>query len=347
MKLNRIYRTAFYHSIILNIVLYFIMFLAFLYIRNSVIPDDVRDAISTQTMILHLVINFTETFILSFIIYVLNFKLLSFEVKTVKRILLHLVCTFTMALLISYLFSQLLIYMSAYGISKPFVPGNIIRDLFISLFVMLISLLIFLFRKQQQTALENKTLIAENMRARYEALKNQVDPHFLFNSLNTLNALIKTDADKAQQYVQQLSSVFRYTLQNNDVISLEEELKFTQAYCHLMQIRYGEGLNFEYRIEPRYHTYKIIPLSLQILVENAIKHNVVTAKHPLTIHFESTGKGTVCVSNPVQLKKDSEPGEGIGLFNLSERYRLMWQQEIIITQNDGIFSVEIFLGESS
>jgi LytS/YehU family sensor histidine kinase len=181
------------------------------------------------------------------------------------------------------------------------------------------------------------------MRTRYEALKNQVDPHFLFNSLNTLNALIKIDADKAQQYVQQLSYVFRYTLQNREIISLEEELKFTHAYCHLMQIRYGDSLRFEYQVDSRFNNYTIIPLSLQTLVENAIKHNVVSAKQPLTISFATSGKGTVSVSNPIQLKKESETGEGIGLANLSERYRLMWQQGIVISQNDGIFRVEIVL----
>jgi LytS/YehU family sensor histidine kinase len=263
--------------------------------------------------------------------------------RTKVRLFFQIVCSILVAIILSYLFSQILQNLSVFGINKPFIPGNIIRDVCIALFVMLISQLIFLSRKQQQTELENRTLIAENMRTRYEALKNQVDPHFLFNSLNTLNSLIKIDADKAQQYVQQLSYVFRYTLQNKEIISLEEELKFTKAYCHLMQIRYGDSLRFEYRIDPRFHSYSIIPLSLQTLVENAIKHNVVSAKQPLTISFVTGDHGTVSVSNPIQLKKESESGEGIGLVNLSERYRLMWQQGIAITQNDGIFRVEIVL----
>jgi LytS/YehU family sensor histidine kinase len=113
-----------------------------------------------------------------------------------------------------------------------------------------------------------------------------------------------------------------------------------------MQIRYGDCLRFEYHIDPRFYSYSIIPLSLQILVENAIKHNVVTAKQPLTVTFSTGENGAICVSNPIQLKKEAEAGEGIGLVNLSERYRLMWQQEIIISRNDGVFNVEIYLKTS-
>lgn len=199
----------------------------------------------------------------------------------------------------------------------------------------------YLSNKQQQTALENKTLLSENMQTRYEALKNQVDPHFLFNSLNTLHSLIKIDADKAQEYVQQLSYVFRHTLQNQEVISLEEELKYTQAYCHLMQIRYGNSLQLEYKIDEHYYDYRIIPLSLQILVENAIKHNVVSNKQPLTITFATHSNDTISISNPIQLKKELEEGEGIGLTNLAERYRLMWQREISVQQDNDIFKVVI------
>ena len=347
MQQRRIYRTALIHSLILNIILYSITLLAFVYIRHSVMPEEHRGEISEQSMLVHLCINFTETFLLSFILYVLNLKLLSTDFKMRMRIFLQIVCSFAVAILLSYLFSQILMCLIHHhgGLSKPFIPGNVIRDVLISGFIILISLLMYYSAKQQQTALENRTLIAENMRTRYEALKNQVDPHFLFNSLNTLNALIKIDTDKAQQYVQQLSYVFRYTLQNKEIISLEEELNFTRAYCHLMQIRYGDSLRFVYQINPRFYHYSIIPLSLQTLVENAIKHNVVTAKQPLTISFATSDSGTICVSNPIQLKKELESGEGIGLINLSERYRLMWQREIVITQNDGIFRIEIVLNE--
>jgi LytS/YehU family sensor histidine kinase len=189
--------------------------------------------------------------------------------------------------------------------------------------------------------LENERLQSEYMKTRFLALKNQVDPHFLFNSLNTLSALIKTDAEKADDYVRQLSYIFRYTLQNKDVITLEEEMKFTTAYCRLMQIRYGDSLKFIYEVDEKYFPYSVIPISLQTLVENAIKHNVVSNRQPLVIAFATTDKAMIKVSNPIQPKQEAERGESIGLSNLAERYRLMWNKEITIRNTSGIFEVEL------
>jgi len=224
---------------------------------------------------------------------------------------------------------------------KHAIIGGLFRDFFVTIVVILSSQLLYLSEKQQKTALENEKLQAEYMKTRFMALKNQMDPHFLFNSLNTLSSLIKTDADKAGEYVQQLSYVFRYTLQNKEVITLEEELKFTLAYCHLMQIRYGDNLQFVQKIDEKYYPYSIVPLSLQTLVENAIKHNVVSTKQPLTIVFSTSENATITVSNPIQPKKDLESGESIGLSNLAERYRLLWNKEIVIRNTEGIFAVEI------
>ena len=219
--------------------------------------------------------------------------------------------------------------------------GGLFRDSFVAVVVILSSQLLFISDKQQKMALENERLHAEYMKSRFTALKSQVDPHFLFNSLNTLSSLIKTDADKAGEYVQQLSQVFRYTLQNKEVITLEEELKFTLSYCHLMQIRYGDNLQFVQKIDEKYYPYSIVPLSLQTLVENAIKHNVVSNRQPLTIVFSTSENATITVSNPIQPKKDVESGESIGLSNLAERYRLLWNKEIVIRNTEGIFAVEI------
>jgi len=340
------YRNAFYLAFAFSMLLNVILLLMFFYVRNAAIASGAfeyaQTPISTRSEVVHLMLNFITTLIISFILCAMNFKLLKMDLKPKFRVILVVVCTIIVTMFLSYLFSSIQLYLKDFGVWSSF-RAIIIRDTFIGLFMLLISLLAYVFTKQQQTALENEMLIAEKMRTRYEVLKNQVDPHFLFNSLNTLNTLVKIDADKAQQYVQQLSLVFRYTLQNKEVISLEEELKFTQAYCHLMQIRYGESLKFEYNVDPRFYNYNIIPLSLQILVENAIKHNVVAARQPLTISIVSDDKGTISVSNPIQLKKETESGEGIGLANLSERYRLMWHKDIVINQKDDIFCVEIFL----
>jgi len=333
------YRTAFRLAMGISLALNVILLLMYFHIRTAAMQDDVELEnwpITTHKAIKIFIFTFVFNFVYSFTLYVLNFKVLSAEFKPIKSRFLLLGVTVATALF--FTLSVVLIF-KTHGEYKPFVSMNVI----IAGYILLSSQLKYLSDKQQQTALENRTLLAENIRTRYEVLKNQVDPHFLFNSLNTLNTLIAKDAEKAQQYVQELSNVFRYTLQNKEIISLDEELKFTQAYCHLMQIRYGDSLRFEYQIDPRFNTYNIIPLSLQILVENAIKHNVVSTKHPLTISLTTADNGSISVSNAIQPKKDIEKGEGIGLANLAERYRLMYQREIVITQKDGFFSVEICL----
>jgi sensor histidine kinase YesM len=294
-------------------------------------------------------INIVSQFIFTFTLYVLIFNIFKIRASEKIRLLLIIVATSVVAYFMSISISEMQLdifnFETRPKFRRGFLRGELSRNYMVTLIVIISSQLIYLTQKQQKISLENETLHAEYMRSRYEALKNQVDPHFLFNSLNTLNALIKVDADKAQEYVQQLSYVFRYTLQNAEVISLNEELKFTRAYCHLMKIRYGNNICFDYSIDERLYDYLIIPLSLQTLVENAIKHNVVSNRQPLKVKIKSDGEA-IKVSNPVQLKKEVESGERIGLANLAERYKLMWKREIVTIATDKTFEVTVPLMKS-
>jgi sensor histidine kinase YesM len=294
-------------------------------------------------------VSIVSQFIFTFALYVSIFNIFRIRASEKIRLLMIIVATSVVAYFLSILISEIQLdifnYENRPKFRRGFVRGELSRNYMVALIVIISSQLIYLTQKQQKISLENESLHAEYMRSRYEALKNQVDPHFLFNSLNTLNSLIKVDADKAQEYVQQLSYVFRYTLQNAEVISLSEELKFTKAYCHLMKIRYGNNLDFEYNIDEKLYDYLIIPLSLQTLVENAIKHNVVSNKQPLKVKIEGAGE-SIKVSNPVQLKKEVESGEKIGLANLAERYKLMWKKEIITLKTDNAFEVTVPLMKS-
>ncbi|MEI7501796.1 MAG: histidine kinase [Paludibacter sp.] len=220
------------------------------------------------------------------------------------------------------------------------ITSSIIKDLIVVLIVLITTLLFSSVFERQKTLIENEQLIVENIRIRYEVLKNQVDPHFLFNSLNTLDGLIGIDDDKAHEFVENISSVFRYTINNKEIMYLDEELDFTESYACLMKIRYGDNFQIQYQIEEKYRTYYIMPISLQLLVENAIKHNCISNRHQLIINIETTENDTIKVSNRIQPKMDVEPGTGIGLANLTERYKLLFQKEIIISKTD-VFSVEI------
>ena len=208
----------------------------------------------------------------------------------------------------------------------------------------LISLLISNVSRIHSTLAENEHLQAENLRIQLGTLEQQVSPHFLFNSLNTLDGLIGTDDERAHGYLRRLSESFRYTLQQRDVVTLAEELEFTHAYIYMMQIRYGEALRVDEKISPALMGRRMPPISLQLLIENAIKHNVVSQRHPFSIVIESVGQGetaAIRVSNPLQPKADSEESAGIGLGNLRGRYNLLSGREIEITDDGKNFTVEI------
>ena len=201
--------------------------------------------------------------------------------------------------------------------------------------------------REKMADVENETLRAENMASRYEALKNQLDPHFLFNSLNTLRSLIEDDADKAENFIQQLSVVLRSTLQNKEVVTLAEELDGVRSYCRMMKIRYGDNLIFDHGIDhDTYDDYYVLPLSIQGLIENAIKHNVISSKQPLTVCIHTDDNNHLIISNKIQQKIGEEVGTGIGLANLAERYRIKWNENVEIFDDGKIFSVTLPLKQN-
>lgn len=224
---------------------------------------------------------------------------------------------------------------------------NILRDILIAFVAVLIALLLYNLTRRLQSSIEREQLQAENITMRYEALEKQLDPHFLFNSLNTLSGLIGNDDERAQSYLQQLSSTYRYIMQVKRLVTLEQELKFVDSYCQMMQIRYGQNLTFEYHIDERFKQYEIIPISLQLLIENALKHNVVSDRHPLNVVIATTADSTITVSNIIQPRQAEENSTGLGLVNLSKRYQLLCQKEINITQCDDLFTVEVPLLDST
>lgn len=345
------YRTALVLSLAIGLLSNMLFFITYLYGRDAMMPEyRARIDVRINPMLVNIVCNF----LLAFVLYMLNFKMLKTEIPRKAKMTLIIISTVLCALIISYLISKMhmsfaeYIYGSVRRFHRPerFIRSGFVRDMVIATIVMFSSQVIFLSYKQQSISLENQKLLAENLRTRYQSLKNQVDPHFLFNSLNTLSSLVKSNPDKALEYVEQLSYVFRYTLQNKETIRLEEELKFTRSYCNLMQIRYGNNLIINYTIDEAYFNCPVIPLSLQTLVENAIKHNVISNKQPLVINIATRDDFTISVSNAVQAKKDQESGEGIGLNNLAERSRMVWKREISIRCSDGIFEVTIPLGNA-
>ncbi len=220
-----------------------------------------------------------------------------------------------------------------------------INDGLLAAGALLITSLIFTLTRHQMMVLANEQLQSEQLLTRCEALEQQVNPHFLFNSLNTLGGLIGVDDASAQHYLQQLASTYRYIMQqrHHHTVAFADEMAFVDTYCDMMQIRYGKNLVISRCIDPAVLQCRVPPISVQLLVENAIKHNVISDRHPLTITIESDGD-LLRVSNPLQPKQDEHEdvaNSHIGLDNLNQRYKMLFQKEIRIQQTETTFTVEL------
>jgi sensor histidine kinase YesM len=191
----------------------------------------------------------------------------------------------------------------------------------------------FLLRGRQAT-LDKEIHQKESIRARYEALKSQISPHFLFNSLNALTNLVYEDQDKAAKFIKQLSEVYRYVLDTRDVelVSIEEEKRFLNSYLFLQQIRFGDKLKLEVDLDKT--RTLVAPLVLQMLVENAIKHNVISEEDPLHIRIFQQD-GCIVVENDLRRKSvliDDSPG--LGLDNISRRYEFLSDKKVEVIKNE-------------
>jgi len=196
--------------------------------------------------------------------------------------------------------------------------------------------------KNQQERLSNERLLKANAEATFDALKAQVNPHFLFNSLNTINAMIDSDAKSAKKFVGNMSHVYRYLLSNTakPAITLAEEMDFTNAYIRMLLERHSGSLMVDADIPKHYYSYLLPPVSVQLLVENAVKHNIVSIRSPLTISIKAE-ESRLIVSNIINVKKQIPGTTGTGLYNLNQRYRYLCNMEIEIIKADMRFTVSI------
>lgn len=197
--------------------------------------------------------------------------------------------------------------------------------------------------QKQTIEVENEKLRSESLQSQFESLKNQVSPHFLFNSLTALKILVEDSPNAAKQYISHLSQVLRYTLQSNrkQLVTLGEELEFTESYIFLLRMRYDTNLIIQTEISDGFTDHRLPPLTIQTLVENAVKHNEISKEFPLLIRIQTTLNGHLQVTNKIQEKLTPEDGTGIGLTNLSKLYCLLGEYDIQIFKTDQEFKVEV------
>jgi len=201
---------------------------------------------------------------------------------------------------------------------------------------------ILFFKKWKEATVQQEELKRAHLALQYQSLRDQVRPHFLFNSLSSLVTLINTDSEKATLFVHKLSDVYRYLLEQREIelVDVTEEIRFLEDYLYLQKIRFGESLQVSVRLE-RIKERMIIPLSLQMLVENAIKHNEASASHPLTIEIGSTEGMGVRISNTLQPKKLTENSSGLGIENLRKRLAFYTDEPLTVQDGPATYTVTI------
>ncbi|MEA1785010.1 histidine kinase [Arenibacter sp. GZD96] len=211
----------------------------------------------------------------------------------------------------------------------------------ILLIILFIARILRLKIAQRENLLENEYLKQQNLQNELIALKNQINPHFLFNSLNTLASLVREDKE-ATTFINKLSYMYRYILQSSDrnLVSVREELKFLESYNYLIKTRYRDRFTLLIDIPEALQDTQIPPLALQLLVENAVKHNEISEEFPLTVHIY-TKEGFLFVENKLRFRSSLEDSTGNGLVNLSKRYFLLLKQEITVHKEDHFFSVRL------
>lgn len=227
-----------------------------------------------------------------------------------------------------------------------------------AIFYLLIYELVFyrqdssLYQEQlAQSEREKEQLRVANLQSQLDVLKQQVNPHFLFNSLNTLSSLISEDPKQAELFVDKLSGVYRYVLRANrgegpeqNLTTVEAELGFIDAYFHLLQTRYGTGINLTVAVDVDPRSCHLPPLTLQLLVENAVKHNIVSPKRPLHISITVDEQGRLVIQNTLQ-RKVTRPGDGlsngVGLTNIVAKYQMLRLPQPSIEESPEQFTVRL------
>lgn len=255
----------------------------------------------------------------------------------IKRLLWGLLSTVMFTVAVAFLL------MKSWEYSRGFRFTNYTSFILISL---VITFLISLFMHGREFLIEwRRSAVAaeryqkESMQATYESLKSQVNPHFLFNSLNALTNLVYEDQDKAAKFIKQLSEVYRYVLDTRDkeVVTLSEELKFLDSYAYLQRIRFGDKLRISISIQNE--LFRVAPLALQMLLENAVKHNEVSEENPLEINVYQQGDAMYVENSLRKRMRLGDDSSGMGLENIRKRYQFLTDRSVVVKETSSQFSV--------
>lgn len=260
------------------------------------------------------------------------------------RILIGIIGSITLTMIGIFIIRFVIFVVFENNSASYFVQNEHIKFYVFSLLItMVVSLFfhaIYFYKKAQENKVKEQKVIAGTASAQFESLKNQIDPHFLFNSLNVLSSLIEENPDSAQKFTTSLSKIYRYVLEQKDkeLVSVQEELNFAKTYMNLLKMRFENSITFELPENFNNDDAKVVPLSLQLLLENCIKHNVVSESKPLHIKIYIENNQLV-IENNLQKKEILSDRKGVGLQNIVNRYSILTDRKVWVLENENSFKV--------
>lgn len=303
-----------------------------------------------QSNVSSLTANFLYVFILNFIYWCFAEYIVARNWKIIKSLLVYLFITGAFSIGYHFVANHFFFHFRLLDRDFPLVEElnkqneNFIlffRGILFSGIIYFVVFYLKLLIEKQKSILEIEQLRKEKLEAQLASLKQQISPHFLFNSLSTLRTMVEDDSSK--KYINKLANVYRYllNLNENDLVSLQEELDFTESYLYILKERFEEALQIENNLPKDIADKKIPPMVLQLLIENAIKHNVASIKNPLKITIALHDENSICISNNIQSKITNEISTGKGLDNIRLRYQILSDRNIVVETVEGVFIVTI------
>ena len=307
---------------------------------------------STVKLDNHLVTQFLFTALYTFSLYTVNAVLfvkldsLFTDRFSIKRLVAGFIGSFIVSLVVIFLMHvfEVVVYENQtfdYFMANE-KPSKYLFAIIITFFVTLSVHAISFYKAYNENKVKEQKIIAGTANAKFESLKNQIDPHFLFNSLNVLSSLIEENPENAQRFTTSLSKIYRYVLEQKDkeLVSVAEELAFAKTYMNLLKMRFENSITFQLPTDFDNVEARVVPLSLQLLLENTIKHNVVSENKPLqiTIYIQDN---YLVVQNNLQKKEVLQDRQGVGLQNIVSRYALLSKRKVLVEQTETDFKVLI------
>lgn len=334
-----------YKELLQSLIVGFVAFLLLTFLNKAFGNTIVLDELLAIQFLYTVVFVFAIMYANKYLFHVLS-QFFDKDKFTLKRLIVGLLSSFVVTLSVIFLlriFEDVVIEKNSF--SQFWSKENTLSYIVIMVITFIAVLLFNMFyyyKIYNENRVKEQKIIAGTASAKFESLKNQIDPHFLFNSLNVLSSLIEENPQNAQRFTISLSKIYRYVLEQKDkeLVSLEEELSFAKTYMNLLKMRFENSLFYELPEIATNSDVKVIPLSLQLLLENTVKHNVVSEKKPLHIRI-FVEDNYLAIQNDFQKKEVLQDRQGVGLQNIINRYGIITNRKVLINQTEQTFTVKI------